>query len=108
MKNEFFIDISDEICPMSFVRLRQCIDKMPIGASCLVELSTGLMWHNITAGLKELGHVILAVGPMGEDLELFKTAPGCGAFSPTPCWQVPTGPKGQLLFIKGQAKAFIG
>jgi len=56
------LDVSHEICPMTFVRVRLMLDKMPSG-DCLEVLFNGEETaRNLPRSAIELGHTILHQG----------------------------------------------
>lgn len=55
------LDISGEICPMTFVRTRLALDRLPRGAVLLVELRGDEPRRNVPATAAEQGHEVLAV-----------------------------------------------
>lgn len=65
-KNEsgrFFLDITTETCPMTFVRTRLLLDRMPGGATATVRLAGKEPLDNVPGSAKALGHAIVSVLP---------------------------------------------
>jgi TusA-related sulfurtransferase len=65
-KNEsegFFLDITTETCPMTFVRTRLLLDRMPPGALATVRLTGREPLGNVPASAQALGHQVVAVLP---------------------------------------------
>lgn len=54
------IDITAEICPMTFVRTRLALDRMAPGETLLVRLRGAEPVANIPRAAAEQGHTILA------------------------------------------------
>ena len=54
------IDITREICPMTFVRTRLALDRLTPGEVLLVELRGGEPVRNVPRTLAEQGHALLA------------------------------------------------
>ncbi|WP_439580297.1 sulfurtransferase TusA family protein [Elioraea sp.] len=65
-KNEaerFFLDITTETCPMTFVRTRLLLDRMPAGAIATVRLTGPEPLGNVPASAHALGHEVVSVAP---------------------------------------------
>lgn len=54
------LDITADICPMTFVRTRLALDRLPAGAILAVLLRGDEARQNVPASAKELGHAVLA------------------------------------------------
>jgi tRNA 2-thiouridine synthesizing protein A len=61
------LDISDEVCPMTFVRTRLALDRMAPGSVLLVKLRGEEPLRNVPRTAAEQGHEVLSVetGPDG-------------------------------------------
>lgn len=59
----FFLDITAETCPMTFVRTRLLLDRMPPGATATVRLRGREPLANVPASARALGHAVVAVVP---------------------------------------------
>lgn len=55
------LDIRREVCPMTFVRARLALDRLPPGAVLLVELRGAEPRANVPRTAEEQGHAVLAV-----------------------------------------------
>jgi tRNA 2-thiouridine synthesizing protein A len=55
------IDITRDICPMTFVRTRLALDKMAPGETLLVTLKGDEPLRNVPRSAKEQGHEVLSV-----------------------------------------------
>jgi TusA-related sulfurtransferase len=65
-KNEsepFFLDITTETCPMTFVRTRLLLDRMPAGATAVVRLTGKEPLGNVPGSAQALGHTVVSVVP---------------------------------------------
>lgn len=60
-KNAYFLDITAEICPMTFVRTKLLIERMPDGSVCEVLLKGEEPLQNVPASVGELGHTIISL-----------------------------------------------
>ena len=57
------LDISAETCPMTFVRTRLALDKLPPGALLLVRLRGAEPLENVPKTATEQGHSVLETTP---------------------------------------------
>jgi TusA-related sulfurtransferase len=60
---KFFLDITTEICPMTFVRTRLMIEKMSQGDIAEVRLQGAEPLENIPSSAKEMGIIIVSIKP---------------------------------------------
>ncbi len=56
---EYFLDITDKVCPMTFVKTKLLLEKMAPGESAEVRLRSGEPLENVPRSLAELGQEIL-------------------------------------------------
>jgi len=61
------LDITAFTCPMTFVRVRLLLDRLPPGATATVRLQGAEPHDNIPRQLTRLGHAILAFAPEDAD-----------------------------------------
>lgn len=54
------LDITRDICPMTFVRTRLALDRLPAGAVLAVRLRGEEPRRNVPASATEHGHAVLA------------------------------------------------
>ncbi|QHC34935.1 sulfurtransferase TusA family protein [Komagataeibacter xylinus] len=52
------LDITHEVCPMTFVHTRLALDRLPGGERLLVRLRGAGPLDNVSRSLKLLGHVV--------------------------------------------------
>ena len=62
----FFLDITTEVCPMTFVRTRLMIEKMSQGDVAEVRLQGAEPLKNVPYSAKEMGIVIVSLKPEDE------------------------------------------
>lgn len=55
------IDITREVCPMTFVRTRLALDKMAPGETLLVKLKGDEPLHNVPRTATEQGHEVISL-----------------------------------------------
>lgn len=60
-----FLDISQEVCPLTFVRTKLLIEQMQPGEVAEIRLSKGEPLENVPNALREEGHRV--TGPQAED-----------------------------------------
>lgn len=58
---EFFIDITTDVCPMTFVKTRLLIERMIQGDIADIRLSGGEPLENVPDSVTELGHTVLSI-----------------------------------------------
>lgn len=58
---DFFIDITPDTCPMTFVKTKLQLEKMQTGQILEVLLNGGEPLKNVPLSAEELGHVILSI-----------------------------------------------
>jgi TusA-related sulfurtransferase len=59
----YYLDITQELCPMTFVRTKLLIEKMPPGAVCEIRLTGAEPLENVPRSVREHGHEILELKP---------------------------------------------
>lgn len=64
---DFFLDITSEVCPLTFVKTKLKVEGMATGQTLEVRLNAGEPLENVPRSLAELGHSILAVKPENPD-----------------------------------------
>ncbi len=58
---DYFLDITEDICPMTFVKTRLLIEKMSPGEIAEIRLTGGEPLENVPASVTELGHMVLGI-----------------------------------------------
>ncbi|MDK9721866.1 MAG: sulfurtransferase TusA family protein [Rhodospirillales bacterium] len=64
---DYFIDITGEVCPMTFVKTKLRIERMSPGEVLEIRLQGHEPLTNVPRSLKELGHEILLFLPESSD-----------------------------------------
>lgn len=59
----YYIDITGEVCPMTFVRTKLLVERMPPGETLEVRLKGMEPLTNVPRSLAELGHQIISLTP---------------------------------------------
>ena len=60
---DHFIDITGDVCPMTFVRTRLQIEQMSPGEILEIRLAGAEPLRNVPESLTELGHEIVSLAP---------------------------------------------
>ena len=58
---DYFLDISDEICPMTFVKAKLLIERMTVGETARIRLQGVEPLDNVPRSIKDYGHEILSI-----------------------------------------------
>jgi tRNA 2-thiouridine synthesizing protein A len=61
------IDITDEVCPMTFVRTKLRLERMRPGEILSVRLRGDEPLRNVPKAARDEGHMILGIVPEGSD-----------------------------------------
>ena len=58
---DFFIDITEDVCPMTFVRTKLLIEQMEAGQTLEIRLSGREPLNNVPRNVKDHGHEVLSM-----------------------------------------------
>jgi TusA-related sulfurtransferase len=61
---EHYLDVTGEVCPMTFVRTKLLIEKMSSGQTAVVCLNSGEPLANVPRAVREHGHTVLDLAPV--------------------------------------------
>ncbi len=64
------LDITNEVCPMTFVRTRLALDRLGSGEVLHVRLQGEEPWRNVVLNARSLGHTLLADEPGPDGVRL--------------------------------------
>ena len=64
VNTKYFLDITAEVCPMTFVKTRLLIEKMAAGETAEIHLVGEEPLENVPASVQELGHIVLSLEPV--------------------------------------------
>jgi len=56
-----FLDITNDVCPMTFVRTKLMIENMRPGQTAQVRLKNTEPLENVPRSVREIGHVVLSL-----------------------------------------------
>lgn len=59
------LDITDEVCPMTFVRTKLALEQMAVGQVLNITLRDGEPRHNVPRAVKDHGHEVISLEPAG-------------------------------------------
>jgi TusA-related sulfurtransferase len=62
--SEHYLDVTGEVCPMTFVRTKLLIEKMSTGETAVVCLNAGEPLANVPRAVREHGHAVLGLAPV--------------------------------------------
>ncbi|MFZ1427349.1 MAG: sulfurtransferase TusA family protein [Geminicoccaceae bacterium] len=62
------LDITAEVCPMTFVRTKLALETLEIGQVLNIRLRDGEPRHNVPRAVRDHGHEILSLQPIEDDL----------------------------------------
>jgi TusA-related sulfurtransferase len=63
---DHFINITDDVCPITFVKTKLALEKLPPGAVLAVDLKGREPLESVPRSAREAGHDILDVDPPGD------------------------------------------
>lgn len=63
---DLFLDISKEVCPLTFVRTKLLIERMKPGEIAEIRLQGGEPLRNVPRAVTGLGHAVLSLIPESE------------------------------------------
>jgi TusA-related sulfurtransferase len=62
-KANYYLDITGEVCPMTFVRTKLLVERMAAGETLEVRLKGAEPLANVPKSVAELGHHIISLTP---------------------------------------------
>jgi TusA-related sulfurtransferase len=65
----YFIDITSEVCPLTFVKTKLLLEKMPPGAIATVRLKGAQPLDNVPRSVKAHGHEVVSLVPESGHVE---------------------------------------
>lgn len=66
MKSDDFVDITDVVCPITFVKVKVALDDLDDGQVLEVRLNEGEPIQNVPRSLKDENHKVLEVSDNGD------------------------------------------
>ena len=68
---DYFLDITTDVCPMTFVKTKLLIERMSIGEIAEIRLPAGEPLENVPRSVEEHGHALLALDAESDDGEVY-------------------------------------
>jgi TusA-related sulfurtransferase len=65
-KPDHFLDITSDVCPITFVKTKLLMERMTSGEVVEIRLPSGEPLENVPRSVREEGHTILSLEPAGE------------------------------------------
>lgn len=65
------LDITQEVCPLTFVKTKLLIERMSAGETAAIRLKGAEPLENVPRSVREHGHQVLSLEPVGD-----KSPPG--------------------------------
>ncbi len=65
---DYYLDITDEICPMTFVKTKLLIEKMDSGQTAEIRLQGHEPLNNVPRSVREFGHDVISLEPESRDM----------------------------------------
>jgi tRNA 2-thiouridine synthesizing protein A len=62
------LDITDEVCPMTFVRTKLALEQMAVGQILNIRLRDGEPRHNVPRAVRDHGQEVVSLEPLAGDL----------------------------------------
>ena len=66
---DYYLDITNEVCPLTFVRTKLLIERMAPGQTALVLLRGAEPLSNVPRAVAQQGHELLELQPVAEPAE---------------------------------------
>lgn len=66
MQADDFLDITDVVCPITFVKVKVALEELDDGQILEVHLKAGEPIQNVPRSLKDEGHKVLSVEDLGD------------------------------------------
>ncbi|MFQ5783420.1 MAG: sulfurtransferase TusA family protein [Alphaproteobacteria bacterium] len=60
---DYFLDITSDVCPLTFVKTKLLIERMSSGQTAEIRLNAGEPLENVPRAVEEHGHAVLALEP---------------------------------------------
>ncbi len=60
---DYFLDITSDVCPLTFVKTKLLIERMSSGQTAEIRLNAGEPLENVPRSVEEHGHAVLGLDP---------------------------------------------
>ena len=62
-----FVDITDKVCPLTFVKAKATLEELEIGQVLAVRMNDGEPVQNVPRSMKDEGHQVLELNDNGDE-----------------------------------------
>ncbi|MFQ5984616.1 MAG: sulfurtransferase TusA family protein [Alphaproteobacteria bacterium] len=69
---DYFLDITTEVCPLTFVKTKLLIERMSSGQTAEVRLGAGEPLENVPRAIEDDGHLVLSLEPEAESQSVYR------------------------------------
>ena len=69
---DYSLDITREVCPLTFVKAKLLLEKMAAGQVASIRLAAGEPLDNLPRSLRVQGHAVLEVAPEAADSAYYR------------------------------------
>jgi TusA-related sulfurtransferase len=66
---DYFLDITDQVCPLTFVRTKLLLEKMAPGETAEVRLKGSEPLGNVPRNVQDHGHEVVSLEPEADEAE---------------------------------------
>lgn len=70
-KFDYFLDITADVCPMTFVKTKLLIERMSVGETAEIRMPAGEPLENVPRAVEEHGHTLLGLAPESDDGDIY-------------------------------------
>jgi len=71
-QSDVFLDITTDVCPLTFVKTKLAIEKMTAGQTAEVRLNDGEPLKNVPRSVREHGHEVISLEPEAEGAPVWR------------------------------------
>lgn len=71
-ETDYFLDITSDVCPLTFVKTKLLIERMSSGQTAEVRLNAGEPLENVPRAVEEHGHTILGLEAESADGGIYR------------------------------------
>ncbi len=70
-REDYFLDITADVCPLTFVKAKLLIERMSSGQTARIRLNSGEPLDNVPRAVEEHGHSVLSLVPEATDQTVY-------------------------------------
>ena len=60
---DYYLDITDDVCPITFVRTKLLLERMQPGETAEVRLQSQMPLENVPRSVREMGQIVVSLEP---------------------------------------------